>query len=234
MAAERKTPAEATDTTRLEAFSDGVFAVAVTLLALDLHVPKPADLPLGLDKLHHGLVPYLAGEWPIYLAYGLSFLTILIMWINHHNLFRLIRRTDHIFLLLNGLLLLIVTVIPFATSLLATYLLQPDKRAAQVVYSGAFLVMATTYNRMWAYASRDRRLLGVDADERAVQAVTQSYRFGPLLYLVIFALAFVSAEVSLALGALLSLYFALPSTLTRALAASPRRAGRGVTPGKER
>jgi len=225
MAAERKAPVEATDTTRLEAFSDGVFAVAITLLALDLHVPDPLKGP------HPGLVHALLDQWPVYLAYGLSFLNILIMWINHHNLFRLIRRTNHLFLLLNGLLLLVVTTIPFATSLLATYLQQPDKRAAQVVYSGAFLIMATTYNRMWAYASRDRRLLGADADERAVRVVTQSYRFGPLLYLVIFALAFVSAEVSLALGSLLSVYFALPSTLTRALAASPRRPGRGAMPG---
>ncbi len=198
-------------------------AVAITLLALDLHVPEPDKLPHGLDKLPHGLVHSLLDQWPIYLAYGLSFLTILIMWINHHNLFRLIRRTDHLFLLLNGLLLLIVTTIPFATSLLATYLLLPDNRAAQVVYSGAFLLMATTYNHMWAYASRDRRLLGADADERSARAVTQSYRFGPLLYLAIFALAFVNAEVSLALGGLLSVFFALPSTLTRALATSLRR-----------
>jgi len=186
------------------------------LLALDLHVPDPhKDLPSGRDGLPHGLVHALLDQWPVYLAYGLSFLTILIMWINHHNLFRLIRRTDHVFLLLNGLLLLVVTTIPFATSLLATYLVLPDKGAAQVVYSGAFLVMATTYNRMWAYASRGRRLLGAGSDEQAVRAVTQSYRFGPLLYLIIFALAFVSAQVSLALGALLSIYFALPSTLTR-------------------
>lgn len=203
---------EPADTARLEAFSDGVFAVAITLLALDLHVPDPATLPHGP---HGGLVPVLLGQWPVYLAYGLSFLTILIMWINHHNLFRLIRRTDHLFLLLNGLLLLSVTTVPFATSLLATYLRQPDKRAAQVVYGAVSLAMATAFNRMWAYASRDRRLLGPDADERMVRGVTQAYRFGPLIYSVTVVLALLSAEASLVLCILLALFFALPRRVRR-------------------
>ncbi len=207
-----ETLGETADTARLEAFSDGVFAVAITLLALDLHVPDPATLPHGP---HGGLVPVLLGQWPVYLAYGLSFLTILIMWINHHNLFRLIRRTDHLFLLLNGLLLLSVTTVPFATSLLATYLLQPDKRAAQVVYSAVSLAMAIAFNRMWAYASRDRRLLGPDADERMVRGVTRAYRFGPLIYTVTVVLALLSAEASLALCILLALFFALPRRVRR-------------------
>lgn len=210
-----ETPGERADTARMEAFSDGVFAVAITLLALDLHVPAPDTLPLGLDKLPHGLVHALLTQWPVYLAYGLSFLTILIMWINHHNLFRLIRRTDHLFLLLNGLLLLSVTTVPFATSLLATYLRQPDKRVAQVVYSAVSLAMATAFNRMWAYASRDRRLLGPDADERMVRGVTQAYLFGPLIYSVTVVLAFLSAEASLALCILLALFFALPRWVGR-------------------
>jgi len=203
---------EPADTARLEAFSDGVFAVAITLLALDLHVPDPATLPHGP---HGGLVPVLLGQWPVYLAYGLSFLTILIMWINHHNLFRLIRRTDHLFLLLNGLLLLSVTTVPFATSLLATYLRQPDKRAAQVVYGAVSLAMATAFNRMWAYASRDRHLLGPDTDERMVREVTRAYRFGPLIYSATVVLALLSAEASLALCILLALFFALPRRVRR-------------------
>ena len=209
-----ETSGETADTARLEAFSDGVFAVAITLLALDLRVPDPATLPHGP---HGGLVPVLLGQWPVYLAYGLSFLTILIMWINHHTLFRLIRHTDHVFLLLNGLLLLSVTTVPFATSLLATYLQQPDRRAAQVVYSVVSLALAVTFNRMWAYASDDRRLLGQEVDERMVRGVTRAYRFGPFVYAVTVALAFVNAEVSLGLCILLALFFALPRTITRVI-----------------
>jgi uncharacterized membrane protein len=200
------------ETARLEAFSDGVFAVAITLLALNLTVPKPAEIRPG-----HGLVAALLDQWPVYLAYGLSFLTILIMWINHHNLFQVIRRSDRWFLLLNGFLLMIVTAIPFATSLLASYLLRPDKRVAEVVYSGISLLMAITYYSMWAYASRGGRLLGPEANAGLVGGITKQFRYGPLLYLVAFLLAFISAEASLALCIVLAIFYALPSTVTHAL-----------------
>ncbi|GAC1402791.1 MAG: hypothetical protein NVSMB65_19810 [Chloroflexota bacterium] len=193
------------ETGRLEAFSDGVFAVAITLLALNLAVPRVEELHRGF-----GLTDALLHQWPAYLAYVLSFLAILIMWVNHHGLFQLIQRTDRLFLLLNGCLLLIVTAIPFPTALLATYLLRPERRVAQIVYSGASLLMALVFNRMWAYASRDGRLLGAQVDRRRVRAITEQYRFGPLLYALAFALAFVSAELSLALCIGLAIFFALP------------------------
>ncbi|GAC1355958.1 MAG: TMEM175 family protein [Herpetosiphon sp.] len=207
-----RTPSTNMETTRLEAFSDGVFAVAITLLALNLGVPSVKELHEGF-----GLVAALLAQWPVYLAYTLSFLSILIMWVNHHGLFRLIRRTDHSFLLLNGLLLLIITATPFATALLATYLLHPDRRIALVVYTGLSFVMAMTYNGMWAYASRGGRLLDPSADPEMVQSITEQYRFGPLLYLIAFGLAFISATASLGLCVLLALFFAFPSAVTRAL-----------------
>ncbi len=124
-------PSSEKETGRLEAFSDGVIAVAITLLALDLGVPhQEAGHPW------HGLLQALADQWPIYLAYLLSFTTILIMWVNHHGLFKVIERVDHLFLLLNGALLLVITLFPFATILLADYIEQPDKKTAQVVYAG--------------------------------------------------------------------------------------------------
>lgn len=204
------------ETNRLEAFSDGVFAVAITLLALNLVVPGPVAMIEHPPQ--HGaprLTAALLEQWPSYLAYALSFLSILIMWINHHALFQLIRRTDHVFLLLNGLLLLIITAIPFATNLLATYLQQPDKTVAQVVYSGLSLLMALTYNRMWAYASRGGRLLADTVDQRLVRSKTRQYAPGPLLYGTAFVAAFFSAYASLALCMLLAVFFALPSTVIR-------------------
>jgi uncharacterized membrane protein len=199
------------ETARLEAFSDGVFAVAITLLALNLTVPSLKEVQ------GHGLIAKLLDQWPTYLAYALSFLTILVMWINHHNLFRLIGKTDHVFLLLNGLLLMVVTSIPFATALLATYLVQPDKRVAVVVYSGVSLLMAVTYYSMWQYASHGRPLLDAKADARLVQGKTKQFRFGPAMYLTAFILAFVSAEASVALCILLAIFFALPSTASESL-----------------
>jgi uncharacterized membrane protein len=202
--------AQLMETTRLEAFSDGVFAVAITLLALNLAVPQVSELRPG-----HTLTTALLDQWPIYLAYSLSFLSILIMWINHHQLFRLIKRTDHLFLMLNGFLLMVVTVMPFATNLLSTYLEQPDKRVAIVIYSGLSLAMATTFNRMWSYASRDGRLLDAAADAQAVQDKTNQFRYGPAIYTVAFVLAFFSPDLSLAMCILLAVFFAFPSSVTQ-------------------
>ncbi len=202
------------ETGRLEAFSDGVFAVAITLLALNLSVPSPA-----ITEHRNGLINALLKQWPEYLAYALSFLSILIMWVNHHTLFKLIKRTNHSFLLLNGFLLLIITAFPFATSLLAQYIEQPDKKAAQLVYSGLSMLMAITYNRMWAYASHDNRLLDPKADKHIVASITKQYAFGPPLYLIALAADWFSAEVSLGLNIVLAIFFALPSTVTRAVSA---------------
>jgi len=185
---------EQAETGRLEAFSDGVFSVAITLLVLGLTVPRIADLHPG-----YRLAAALLDQWPSYLAYALSFLNVLIMWVNHHALFRIIRRTDHLFLLLNGLLLLVVTVFPFATLLLATYLGQPN----------------LAFNQSWRYAPRDSLLLDPTADPQRIRRISSQYAFGPPLYLVAVALAFFSAEVSLALCILLAVFFALPSSLTR-------------------
>jgi len=201
-------PSAEKETGRLEAFSDGVIAVAITLLALDLGVPhQEAGHPW------HGLVHALADQWPIYMAYLLSFLTILVMWVNHHNMFKLIERIDHLFLLLNGALLLLITLVPFATSLLAEYIEQSDKKSAQVVYAGTFLAMALVFNAMWRYAARQGGLLSATADQSQVRSITKQYSFGPLLYLTAFLIAFISAEVSLAVCIGLAVFFAIPSNL---------------------
>lgn len=198
------------ETTRLEAFSDGVFAVAITLLVLDIHTPNAAALKDGT------LTDALLRQWPVYLAYTLSFVTILIYWVNHHNVFRLIRRADHAFLLMNGLFLMLITIIPFSSSLLAAYIERPDQRAAEIVYSGTFLAAAIIFNRMWAHAVRGGRLLRKDAHAETVRSISKAFSFGPPLYLVAFALAFVSAKASLALCIALAVFFALPSAISRA------------------
>jgi uncharacterized membrane protein len=111
------------ETGRVEAFSDGVFAVAITLLAFDvLKIPEaPEGAPFGASELFTAL----AHQWPIYLTFLTSFATILIMWMNHHAMFKLVQKTDGVFMLANGFLLLLVTLVPFPTGLLAQYLLTP-------------------------------------------------------------------------------------------------------------
>src|SRR5438477_460993 len=119
MSEHQQAAASEKETGRVEAFSDGVFAIAITLLVLDIKVPSTGEL----SAQHEQLLDALLKQWPVYLGYVTSFLTVLIMWANHHRLMRYIKRSDNNFLLINGLLLMGVTVVPFPTSLLAEYLI---------------------------------------------------------------------------------------------------------------
>src|ERR1700752_4807160 len=110
--------------TRLEAFSDGVFAIAITLLILEIKVPHA----------EHGLWAGLTALWPSYIAFLMSFLVILIMWVSHHELMRLIERVNYPILFANGLLLLTVTFVPFPTAVLAGHMPNPEETAAGAVY----------------------------------------------------------------------------------------------------
>lgn len=192
----------------MEAFSDGIFAFAITLLVLDLKVPAGE----GLTQ-HFGLLAALRAEWPSYLAYVTSFLTILIMWMNHHKLFQIIHRADHMLLLLNGLLMFGMTVVPFTTSLLAEYIERPDARVAAAIYSGVYVWIAIFYNVLWRYAIGGGRLLHETHDRHRVRKITQQYMVGPILYLVAFAADFVSVTACIVINLLLAFFFALPETV---------------------
>ena len=212
------------ETGRLEAFSDGVFAVAITLLVLNIRIPG-IDLPP--DKLLNDarLWQELLGEWPKLAAYGTSFATIGVMWINHHRLFVHIKRTDTVLLLLNLLLLLIIVFIPVPTALLAEYFIKLDQHAAAIVYSGTFFVLACCFNLLWRYASYRGRLLGKDANARAVAAISRQYLSGPLTYLIAFGLAFINTPACIIFSFALALFFALPPRPPRSLLSSSDSTG---------
>ncbi len=150
------------DTGRLETFSDGVFAIAITLLILDVRLPAGTD-PLSTK---------LADTWPAYLAYAISFLIIGIMWANHHAIFRLIDRTSHGLVVANLFFLMCVAFIPFPTSVLAEHLRTggSDQTTAAIFYSATFTVTAAFYNLLWQVAARDNRLRP-KARARAARAV---------------------------------------------------------------
>ena len=130
-------------TTRLETFSDGVFAIAATLLVLEITIPNPLHGSLGSELLH---------LWPSYLAYATSFITIGIIWVNHHSIFELVERADRRLLFINTFFLLDIAFIPFPTKLVAHYLQKPGERSAVFGYAGTLLVMAVVYNIWWRYA----------------------------------------------------------------------------------
>lgn len=191
------------ETGRVEAFSDGVYAIAITLLALDLKVPREAEPGM--------LLALLAAQWPSYLAFLTSFATVGIMWMNHHRMFRVVRRVDHGLLVFNTLLLLGITVVPFPTSLLSEYLGKPDDKIAALVYSGVMVAIAIFYNVLWRYiANPERKLLDRPMSNQVIRDINGQYLFGPLLYMVAFALAFISAGLSFGFCGLLAVFYALP------------------------
>jgi TMEM175 potassium channel family protein len=154
------------DTMRLVTFSDGVFAISITLLVLEI---KP---PTDYTHLLHGL----GALWPSYVAYALTFLFMGQVWVNHHVMFDHIRVADRAILFLNTLLLMVVAFLPFATSVLAGALRGGHgQRTAVVFYSLAFAVTALTFNAVWHYACR-RHLLSQTLDSAGATAISRRFQ----------------------------------------------------------
>ncbi len=188
-------------TGRLEAFSDGVFAIAITLLVLDLAVP-----PLE-ESERDGLAAALGHEWPSYFAYLVSFLVIGIIWINHHTMLTRIDRVDRPVLFANLALLLTVSVIPFPTRLLAEYLLEPDAHVAAAVYSATMLVMGMAFSALWLAISRRPGLLRRPLDPATQRSTLYRFGGGQVIYAGAIGLSFVSAIATLALHGALGVYY---------------------------
>jgi uncharacterized membrane protein len=190
------------ETGRVESFSDGVIAIAITLLILEIKIPKPDDIASV------SLFIKLLDLWPSFLAFVTSFGTILVMWVNHHRVFRLVRTTDYPFLYWNGFLLLTISFVPFPTALLAGHLTSPEAATATAVYAGTNVVIALAFSGVWRHLRTHPRLLFATADPDELVGISRQYRFGPLLYLITFGLAFVSPAASIAACLALAVFFA--------------------------
>jgi len=188
-------------TTRLEAFSDGVFAIAATLLVLELRVPPDTtDLVGALLRL-----------WPAYAAYLVSFLTIGIIWVNHHTLLEHCTRVDRRFLYLNLMLLIAVGIVPFPTALVDQYILsEHGATAALVVYGLGAVLIALAFTGIFLYATHDHRLVGDKAAARAIRAEGRLFPLGLGAYTLGIALAFVAPIASLVVYGLTALFYAFP------------------------
>jgi uncharacterized membrane protein len=184
---------------RLEAFSDGIFAIAATLLVLEITIPhleEPGELGQALLDL-----------WPSYLAYATSFLTIGIMWVNHHSVFRQIGETDHRFLFINLGLLMLIAFVPFPTILLADYAWGGNGEAAALTYGITLTITALFFNLLWRYAAWNNRLLRPDADPVEVSGISRAYLPGPFLYGGATLVALVSPEASAALFLAVAVFY---------------------------
>jgi TMEM175 potassium channel family protein len=204
MSSEQRAVAVEKQTGRLESFSDGVFAVAITLLVFNLQVPHLPAGAISVTALGSALVK----QWPSYFTFMTSFATILIMWASHHGIFRLVYTADTPFLFANGLLLLLVTVVPFPTSLVAQYLRTPAAALACAVYAGIFVVINIAYNLLWWAAVRQRRLLHPAVTPRQVKRLTHHILLGLPVYLLATLLAFWNPYVSLGLCSCLWIFWA--------------------------
>jgi TMEM175 potassium channel family protein len=182
------------DTSRLEAFSDGVFAIAITLLILEIRVPHAADT--GTTA---ALWAGLRALWPSYLAFLLSFFVILVMWVNHHELMRMLKGVDYPLLFANGFLLLMVTFVPFPTAVLAQHLNTDSATAAAAFYCGCFIPISASWGlTFWTMVRRN--LFRPEIDDDTIGRIANAYKVGPAVYLLSTGVAFFSATAGLVLN----------------------------------
>jgi uncharacterized membrane protein len=190
------------DTNRLEAFSDGVFAIAITLLVLEIKVPHSATSALGSELL---------SLWPSYLAYAMSFIVIGAIWINHHTMFKHIVRADEMLLLLNTLHLMFIAFLPFPTAVLAEALhSRADEPLATAFYGGTLAVIGVLVVIMWAYAAHDHRLLSNKMSREEAKNHGRRLLVGPLGYVVASLTALVAPWLALMFYVALNVFFLWP------------------------
>ncbi len=193
------------NTSRIETFADGVFAIAATLLILNVDSQISEDVhDLGTELLH---------IWPSYLAYAVSFVTIGIMWINHHTVMSQIDRTDRRFLVATVGLLLCIAFVPFPTRLVAEHIRGEGAQDAALAYGFTMVATAIMFSITWFYASRGKRLLRPDADPAIVTGISRSYLPGPFIYLAATLIAFASPTTSVVLFMAIALFYVIESAI---------------------
>ena len=149
------------ETTRLENFSDGVFAIVITLLALELKIPDE----VSPEKLKDILLE----RWPAYISFFISFFSVLIMWVNHHGIFKFIKKADNSFIYLNGFMLCIVSIVPFTTALVSRYFNTTASSLVQVLYAGQFILINISFNWLW-YVVRKHKTVVLSAANKKLSA----------------------------------------------------------------
>lgn len=189
------------ETVRIEAFSDGVFCVAITLLAIEI----------GVEARHSAsnedLLRSLLHLWPVYTAYFISFVNVLLAWIGHHGLFKHMRNTDNAVMITNGLLLMLVALVPFPTKTLGLFLQTGAFKAAVIFYTGYFVLISIAFRFLWWAATRKKDLLVHGISKATVVKITRNENLGLVCNSVILAVAFISPWAALVLSFIMWLYW---------------------------
>ena len=189
------------ETVRMEAFSDGVLAINITLLTFELKAPAFKETYTSVS-----LFLAMARQWPAYLAFLLSFATIFVIWVNHHRMFNVIRRSDSKFLYLNGLLLFLTSIIPFLNNVLATYISTSATELAAGLTMLLFGAITGVFYLMWNHATADYHLLKRPAADVLVQTVRSGFVISMAIYGASALLACVLPLVSILIGLLMVVY----------------------------
>ncbi len=195
---------EEKETNRIEAFSDGVFSIAITLLVLAIKVPQADKLVSG-----QSLIGALRALWPAFFSYLLSFATIYIMWIQHHRVFTFIRRADLLFIYLNGFLLLLVSFVPIPTAIFAEHIQHEHAKTSALLYTGYYVLIGAAYNFLWHYATYRRRLIRQAVEQKDIDALTREYYLGPAGFFLSFLLCFGHVALGIAACVGVIVFFAV-------------------------
>ncbi|MEY8759020.1 TMEM175 family protein [Chryseobacterium tongliaoense] len=194
------------ETVRIEGFSDAVFAIAVTLLVLDLHVPEKNLIKNGND-----LLLFVKNQWPEFLAFILSFFSIFIMWVNHHKIFKQIYSRNSAVMFANGLILFLVSTVSYPTALLARYFNGEASSVVVAMYTGIFVLINFAYNLLWFLASRNKKLLRPGITNAAIRKIRNNYLYGFPIYLIALLFSFRIPVVALIIILGLWVFWALSS-----------------------
>ncbi len=189
------------ETSRIEAFSDGIFCVAITLLAIEIGVDvRDSETNIGLA---HSLIHL----WPKYLAYITSFVNVLLAWIGHHGLFKNLRNTDHFVMISNGLLLMFIALVPFPTKTLGLFLLSGAFKAAVIFYTGYFVLISIAFRLLWYAATRNKELLIHQITQKEIKKITKNENIGLICNSLILLFSFINPWIALALSFVMWVYW---------------------------
>lgn len=189
------------DTARIETFSDGVFCIAITLLSIEIGVEVTGN------KTNATLLTAIIQKWPIYIAYFISFINVLLAWIGHHSLFKHLRAVDNGVMISNGVLLMIVALVPFPTKTLGLFLLTGALQTAVIFYTGYFVLISIGFRVLWHTVVRKKELLQHSLTEQKIREITKNENIGLICNLVIMLAAFVNPWVALVLSFVMWIYW---------------------------
>ena len=189
---------------RIEMLTDGIFAIVMTLLVLEIAVPQLTHSEVAAGELPKRLLEL----WPVIYSYALSFIILGFFWINHHDQFFYIKRGNRVFVWITIFHLMFIAFIPFSTALLGEY---TDQQISVVIYGINIAVAGFWAAVQWWYAAKNHRLIDPDLDPNFITIMSRRSVIGTIVYLIAAALSFFSTTVSLVLYIVIPIYYLIPA-----------------------